>query len=40
MNKKNDKLSTSWYYSYETFDLVRIYKTFNFKNNKLVFMGY
>lgn len=38
--KNGDQVSTSWKFEYSIFELVKIYKTFDFKRNVLVFYGY
>ena len=38
--KKGDAITTSWKYEYAQFELVRIYKTFDWKNNVLIYYGY
>jgi len=35
-----DAVTTSWRYEYAQFELVRIYKTFDWKNNVLIYYGY
>ena len=35
-----EQVTTSWKYEYETFELVRIYKTFDWKNNVMIYYGY
>jgi hypothetical protein len=37
--KTGDAVTTSWKYEYVQFELVRIYKTFDWKNNVLVYYG-
>lgn len=37
---KGDAVTTSWKFEYAQFELVRIYKTFDFKNNVLIYYGY
>ena|ERR1035437_3480717 len=37
---ENDKITGSWKYEYSIFELVRIYKTFDWENNELVYYGY
>ena len=37
---KGDAVTTSWKYEYAQFELVRIYKTFDWENNKMVYYGY
>lgn len=39
-NKENDCLVSSWLYEHAIFDLVRIYKTFDWENKCLLFMGW
>jgi hypothetical protein len=38
--KRGDAVTTSWKYEYAQFELVRIYKTFDWKNNVLIYYGY
>lgn len=38
--KGKDEVTTSWKYEYVQFELVRIYKTFNWKNNVMVYYGH
>lgn len=40
INDGNDKIVSSWKYEYAVFELVRIYKTFDWENNLMVFYGY
>ena len=35
-----DEATTSWKYEYVIFELVRIYKTFNWKKNVMIYYGY
>ena len=37
---EGDEITTSWKYEYTTFELVRIYKTFDWENKILVYYGY
>lgn len=39
MDKGKDQIVNSWSYEYGIFELVRIYKTFDFKNNILIWTG-
>lgn len=39
-NKESDKVACSWLYEHTIFDLVRIYKTFDWENKCLMFMGW
>lgn len=39
-NKENECLVSSWLYEHTIFDLVRIYKTFDWENKCLLFMGW
>ena len=39
-NKEKDCLVSSWLYEHTIFDLVRIYKTFDWENKCLLFMGW
>ena len=38
--KKGNEITTSWKYEYGIYELIHIYKTFDFKNNTLVYYGY
>jgi hypothetical protein len=38
--KSGNEVTTSWKYEYNVFELVRIYKTFDFKKNHLIYYGY
>lgn len=38
--EQKDKITTSWKYEYAQFELVRIYKTFDWENNIMVYYGY
>lgn len=38
--EKGDAVTTSWKYEYEIFELVRIYKHFDWKKNVMVYYGY
>lgn len=40
LNKDSDHVASSWLYEHTIFDLVRIYKTFDWKNNCLIFAGW
>lgn len=40
MDLSHDRIVRSWLYEHEYFELVRIYKTFDFENKALVFMGW
>lgn len=40
LDEDSDSLTNSWMYEHEIFDLVRIYKTFDFDNHYLLFYGY
>lgn len=40
LDKENDNLVHSWLYEHTIFDLVRIYKTFDWENKCLMFMGW
>jgi hypothetical protein len=35
-----DAITTSWKYEYSIFELVKIYKTFDWKNNIMIYYGY
>ncbi len=35
-----DSVTTSWKYEYSIFELVRLYKTFDWENNLLIYYGY
>jgi hypothetical protein len=37
---KGDEITTSWKYEYAQFELVRIYKTFDWENNIMIYYGY
>jgi hypothetical protein len=37
---KGDEVTTSWKYEYAIFELVRIYKTFDWKRNVMLYYGY
>jgi predicted heme/steroid binding protein len=37
---KGDAVTTSWKYEYSIFELVRIYKSFDWENNVMVYYGY
>lgn len=37
---KGDEVSTSWRYEYAIFELVRIYKTFDWDNNLMIYYGW
>lgn len=39
-DKEKDELVSSWLYEHTIFDLVRIYKTFDWQNKCLMFMGW
>ena len=38
--ENGDSITTSWKYEYEIFELVRIYKHFDWKKNVMVYYGY
>ena len=40
MDLNDDKITTSWLYEYAIFELVRLYKTFDWENNVLILMGW
>lgn len=40
IDKTKEKIVNSWLFEYEIFELVRIYKTFDWKNNYLLFYGW
>lgn len=40
LNKKTDCIVNSWLYEHGYFELVRIYKTFDWDNNSLIFLGW
>lgn len=40
LNKNKDNLVSSWLYEHTIFDLVRIYKTFDWENKCLMFIGW
>lgn len=37
---KGDEVSTSWKYEYSIFELVRIYKSFDWENNLMIYYGW
>jgi len=39
-NLEHDRIVSSWLYEHEYFELVRIYKTFDFDKNAMMFMGW
>jgi len=38
--EKGDSITTSWKYEYSIFELVRLYKSFDWENNLLIYYGY
>lgn len=38
--KNGDNITTSWKYEYAIFELVRIYKSFDWKRNVMIYYGY
>ena len=40
LDKEKDVLAESWLYEHQIFDLVRIYKTFDWENKSLLFFGW
>ena len=40
LNKDHERLVSSWLYEHEYFELVRIFKTFDWEKNVMVFMGW
>lgn len=40
LNKEFEEIVDSWMYKYTTFELVRIYKTFDFENYAMLFYGW
>jgi len=38
--EKGDEITTSWKYEYSVFELVRLYKHFDFENNIMIYYGY
>lgn len=38
--EKGNKITTSWKYEYSIFELVRIYKSFDWKRNVMIYYGY
>jgi hypothetical protein len=40
LGEEDKSITTSWKYEYNTFELVRIYKHFDFENNVLIYYGY
>lgn len=39
-HENTESLCQSWLYEYAIFDLVRIYKTFDWENKRMIFMGW
>lgn len=39
-NQKDEKLTNSWRYEYNIWELVRLYKSFDFEKNVLLFVGW
>lgn len=39
-NQKDEKLTNSWRYEYSIWELVRLYKSFDFERNTLLFVGW
>lgn len=40
VDPSNSKIVSSWKYEYEIFELVRLYKTFDWKRNVMIYYGY
>ena len=40
LDRNKERITNSWMYEHEIFELVRLYKTFDFDNNYLLFYGY
>ena len=40
LQKSDDNIVSAWLYEYVYFELVRIYKTFDFENDIMIFMGH
>lgn len=40
LNPKTDCIVNSWFFEYQIFELVRIYKTFDWENNSMIFYGW
>lgn len=40
LDEDSDCITHSWLYEYSIFELVRLYKTFDWENNDLVLMGW
>lgn len=40
LNKNNPEITNSWKIEYSQFELIRIYKTFDWKNNIMIHYGY
>ena len=40
LNKETDCIVSSWLYEHEYFELVRIYKTFDWDNDSMIFLGW
>lgn len=40
LEESTDKITSSWLYEYSIFELVRLYKTFDWENDSLVLMGW
>lgn len=38
--ENGEEITTSWKYEYEIFELIRIYKSFNWKKNVMAYYGY
>lgn len=38
--EEGDEVTTSWKYEYAIFELIKIYKTFDWKRNIMVYYGY
>jgi len=40
LDEDKDEIVSSWKYEYSVFELVRIFKTFDWENNKMVWYGW
>ncbi len=40
LDSESDNIVSSWYFEYQIFELVRIYKTFDWENNCMLFYGW
>ena len=39
-NQNDEKLTNSWRYEYSIWELVKLYKDFDFENNTMLFVGW